>query len=218
METMIRISEFIRSIKDLRLKIIITVVVLAIIAAQHYAIHIESDKAKDYKDKSDRMEKNFISALQSAHSFMVSDSLKASQLNVMSMTASEYARLYTDERELNKKLKIRNSELVQSGTFTITKHDTIKGKDIIVRDTLDRQLTFSYDGQWMKIKGIVGPDSSKNWITYLSRDSLNFREYVKYKKFLFFYTRKIKDRRVVVVSSDPKSEPVVKDWKTIIEK
>lgn len=170
-----------------------------------------------------RLKSNIAVWQDSARSYRVKDSLRATQIEALRLTSSEYKRMYAEEHELVTNLRADKVGLVatiamqqktinrlQASFTTVYVHDT-------VRETVDSLKCFSYKDKWVDLWGCIG-DSVVD-VDLCSYDSLFVAESIQRKRFLgiplpirwFGYRSKTVD----VVSLNPHTEVTGVAYKTI---
>lgn len=157
----------------------------------------------------------------SLRAFVVRDSLNAAEKEHLRLTISELKKYRADDARLIEELRQRGesadrytsaststSNSIRTEVKEVVKYDTILKRDIAYKD-------FSYTDKWVKAEGsFVGDSLSLKVTTY---DSLAIVEYVKYKRFLGFLwkTKKVKSRKVKIVSKNPNTTILSCDYVTI---
>ncbi|MBR2392878.1 MAG: hypothetical protein IKL37_00250 [Alphaproteobacteria bacterium] len=166
-------------------------------------------RIKQLAAERDRYAGNTAALLSDVERYRVRDSLNAARVQSLELTVKEYERFRADDAELIRSLKQRNRDLAavnktQSQTIIDLRavpRDTV----VLVRDSIITPAVAVHCGDaWYNFDGILTKDQFTGKLT--NRDSLLLAETVKYKRFLFWKTRKIKDRELNVVSRNPHTE------------
>ena len=166
-------------------------------------------RIKQLAAERDRYAGNTAALLSDVERYRVRDSLNAVRVQSLELTVKEYERFRADDAELIRSLKQRNRDLAavnktQSQTIIDLRavpRDTV----VLVRDSIITPAVAVHCGDaWYNFDGILTKDQFTGKLT--NRDSLLLAETVKYKRFLFWKTRKIKDRELNVVSRNPHTE------------
>lgn len=180
---------------------------VAIVAA--LAVIWADRKIEKLTAERDRYAGNTAALLSDIERYRVRDSLNAARVQSLELTVKEYERFRADDAALIKQLKQRNRDLAavnktQSQTIIDLRavpRDTV----VLVRDSIITPAVAVHCGDaWYNFDGILTKDEFTGKLT--NRDSLLLAETVKYKRFLFWKTRKIKDRELNVVSRNPHTE------------
>lgn len=166
-------------------------------------------RIKQLSDERDRYKGNTEALLTDVELFRVRDSLNAARVQSLELTVKEFERFRADDAELIRQLKERNRDLA---TVNKTQSQTIidlravpKDTIVIVKDSIRVPAVAVHCGDsWFDFDGVLTADEFTG--TLRNRDSLLLAETVKYKRFLFWKTRKIKDRELNVVSRNPHTE------------
>lgn len=141
-----------------------------------------------------------------AESFRVSDSLNAARAEALTMEAEQYAKLREADRKTIEELKGRGRTLAaaakvatQTQVQVVTQ---VRDSVVTICDTMmTAALCFDHSDRFLTLEGCVYDNKFEGSVTV--RDSLHIVETVKYKRFLFWKTRKVKSRDLRVVSSNP---------------
>ena len=191
---------------DVRTKIEIGVAVLLaaillICAGQHRKIQQLSGERQ-------RLKNNVESLMEDVEKYRVFDSLSAARVIALELSVKEFERYRASDAALIKELQLRNRDLSainKTQSETIIELSAIPRDTVIIRDSIPIEaLSVTCGDAWFDFYGIVTPDEFTG--TLHNRDSLLLAESVKYKRFLFWKTRKIKDRELNVVSRNPHTE------------
>lgn len=191
---------------------------VAIVAA--LAIVWAGYKIRRLTDERDRYAGNTAALLSDIERYRVRDSLSAARVQSLELTVKEYERFRADDAALIKQLKQRNRDLAavnktQSQTIIDLRavpRDTV----VLVRDSIITPAVAVHCGDaWYNFDGILTKDEFTGKMEH--RDSLLLVESVRYKRFLWWKTKRIKDRQLDCVSKSPHNSIIGLEY-VVIEK
>lgn len=168
----------------------------------------------------DRYAGNTAALLSDIERYRVRDSLNAARVQSLELTVKEYERFRADDAALIKQLKQRNRDLAavnktQSQTIIdlrATPVDTV----VLVRDSIITPAVAVHCGDaWYNFDGLLTKDEFTGKMEH--RDSLLLVESVRYKRFLWWKTKRIKDRQLDCVSKSPHNSIIGLEY-VVIEK
>ena len=168
----------------------------------------------------DRYAGNTAALLSDVERYRVRDSLNAARVQSLELTVKEYERFRADDAALIKQLKQRNRDLAavnktQSQTIIDLRavpRDTV----VSVRDSIITPAVAVHCGDaWYNFDGILTKDEFTGKMEH--RDSLLLVESVRYKRFLWWKTKRIKDRQLDCVSKSPHNSIIGLEY-VVIEK
>lgn len=183
----------------------------AIIAAMLVVIILQGVSVSRIKSERNRYKANTRTLLVDVNTYKVRDSLNASKAQDLSLKLSELKKYRQDDAKLiaDMGVKLRNLQAVASmGTETRTEFVTKIVRDTIfkaVNDT-NKAALIDYEDKWLTFKGRL--ENGQFLGNIISRDSLLIAENVRYKRFLFWRTKRIKSRDFRVVSKNPHTKIV----------
>ena len=163
-------------------------------------------QAHKQKEDAARYRANTETLLSDVERYRVRDSLNAARVQSLELTVKEYERFRADDAALIKQLKQRNRDLsavnkTQSQTIIdlrATPVDTV----VLVRDSIITPAVAVHCGDaWFDFSGVLTEKEFTGKLEH--RDSLLLVESVRYKRFLFWKTKRIKDRQLDCVSKSP---------------
>ena len=163
-------------------------------------------RIKQLADERDRYAGNTAALLSDVERYRVRDSLNAARVQSLELTVKEYERFRADDAALIKQLKQRNRDLAavnktQSQTIIDLRavpRDTV----VLVRDSIITPAVAVHCGDaWFDFSGVLTDKEFTGKLEH--RDSLLLVESVRYKRFLFWKTKRIKDRQLDCVSKSP---------------
>ena len=143
--------------------------------------------------------------------YRTSDSLNAASVQTLRLTVSEYAKFRAEDAATIRQLTAKNRDLqgvIKNQTSQIYElSSSVRDTMVIIRDSIVVPAqTVRCGDEWYSFEGILtaGEFSGK----METRDDILVAETVRYKRFLGFLwkTKKIKDRRIDVVSRNPHSK------------
>lgn len=168
----------------------------------------------------DRYAGNTAALLSDVERYRVRDSLNAARVQSLELTVKEYERFRADDAALIKQLKQRNRDLAavnktQSQTIIDLRavpRDTV----VLVRDSIITPAVAVHCGDaWYNFDGLLTKDEFTGKMEH--RDSLLLVESVRYKRFLWWKTKRIKDRQLDCVSKSPHNSIIGLEY-VVIEK
>lgn len=181
-------------------------IVAAIMAAMLFAIVLQGVSIGRLKDERNLYRENTKTLLVDVNTYKVRDSLNAAKAQDLSLKLSELKKYRKEDAKLiaDMGVKLRNLQAVASmGTETRTEFVTKIVHDTIIKAVGDtsKAALIDYEDKWLTFKGRLENGRFRGNI--ISRDSLLIAENVKYKRFLFWRTKRIKSRDFRVVSKNP---------------
>lgn len=191
---------------------------VAIVAA--LAVIWADRKIEQLTAERDRYAGNTAALLSDIERYRVRDSLNAARVQSLELTVKEYERFRADDAALIKQLKQRNRDLAavnktQSQTIIDLRavpRDTV----VLIRDSIITPAVAVHCGDaWYNFDGILTKDEFTGKMEH--RDSLLLVESVRYKRFLWWKTKRIKDRQLDCVSKSPHNSIIGLEY-VVIEK
>lgn len=186
-------------------------IVAAIMAAMLVVIVLQGVSVSRIKSERNRYKENTRTLLVDVNTYKVRDSLNAAKAQDLSLKLSELKKYRQEDAKLiaDMGVKLRNLQAVASmGTETRTEFITKIVRDTIfkaVNDT-NKAALIDYEDKWLTFKGRLENGQFRGNI--ISRDSLLIAENIRYKRFLFWRTKRIKSRDFRVVSKNPHTKIV----------
>ena len=182
-----------------------------IMAAMLVVIVLQGVSVSRIKSERNRYKENTRTLLVDVNTYKVRDSLNAAKAQDLSLKLSELKKYRQEDAKLIADIgvKLRNLQAVASmGTETRTEFVTKIVRDTIfkaVNDT-NKAALINYEDKWLTFKGRLENGQFRGNI--ISRDSLLIAENIRYKRFLFWRTKRIKSRDFRVVSKNPHTKIV----------
>ena len=186
-------------------------ILAAIMAAMLVIIVLQGVSVSRIKSERNRYKENTRTLLVDVNTYKVRDSLNAAKAQDLSLKLSELKKYRQEDAKLiaDMEVKLRNLQAVASMvTETRTEFVTKIVRDTIfkaVNDT-NKAAIIDYEDKWLTFKGRLENGQFRGNI--ISRDSLLIAENVRYKRFLFWRTKRIKSRDFRVVSKNPHTKIV----------
>lgn len=186
-------------------------ILAAIMAAMLVVIVLQGVSVSRIKSERNRYKENTRTLLVDVNTYKVRDSLNAAKAQDLSLKLSELKKYRQEDAKLiaDMEVKLRNLQAVAS-MVTETRTEFITK---IVRDTIfkavndtNKAAIIDYEDKWLTFKGRLENGQFRGNI--ISRDSLLIAENVRYKRFLFWRTKRIKSRDFRVVSKNPHTKIV----------
>ncbi len=186
-------------------------ILAAVMAAMLFAIVLQGVSIGRLKDERNRYRENTKSLLVDVNTYKVRDSLNATKAHDLSLELFELKRYRKEDAKLiaDMGVKLRNLQsLASMGTETRTEFVTKIVRDTIIKAVGDtnKAALIDYEDKWLTFKGRLENGQFRGNI--ISRDSLLLTENVKYKRFLFWRTKRVKSRDFRVVSKNPHTKIV----------
>ena len=186
-------------------------ILAAIMAAMLVVIVLQGVSVSRIKSERNRYKENTRTLLVDVNTYKVRDSLNAAKAKDLSLKLSELKKYRQDDAKLiaDMGVKLRNLQAVASmGTETRTEFVTKIVRDTIFKAVGDtnKAALIDYEDKWLTFKGRLENGQFRGNI--ISRDSLLIAENVRYKRFLFWRTKRIKSRDFRVVSKNPHTKIV----------
>lgn len=185
--------------------------ILALICIAVAALDVQCRRIRALASERDRYKANTEILAGKVDYYRTSDSLNAASVQTLRLTVSEYAKFRAEDAATIRQLTAKNRDLqgvVKNQTSQIYElSSTVRDTMVIIRDSIVVPAqTVRCGDEWYSFEGILtaGEFSGK----METRDDILVAETVRYKRFLGFLwkTKKIKDRRIDVVSRNPHSK------------
>lgn len=179
--------------------------VVAVIFAANIAIIWADRTINRLTAERDRYKGNTETLLSDVEHYRVRDSLNAARVQSLELTVQEYERFRADDAALIKELKQRNRDLAavnKTQSQTIIDLRAIPRDTVVIRDSVRVPAVAVHCGDaWYSFDGLLAEDEFTGKMEH--RDSLLLVESVRYKRFLWWKTKRIKDRQLDCVSKSP---------------
>lgn len=195
--------------------IVIAAAILAVVAI----IWGQSARITQLKDERNRYERNTETLLSDVEHYRVRDSLNAARVQSLELTVKEYERFRADDAALIKELKQRNRDLAavnKTQSQTIIELRAIPRDTVVIRDSVRVPAVSVHCGDaWFDFDGLLTEKEFTGKMEH--RDSLLLIESVRYKRFLWWKTKRVKDRQLDCVSKSPYNSIIGLEY-VVIEK
>ena len=156
-------------------------------------------------DERDKYKSNTEALLADCEQFQIRDSLHAARVGSLELTVKEFEKFRASDAALIKNLTGKNRDLEQinkAQAQTIIRLQDIPRDTVILVDSIPIKAKAVHCGDaWYDFDGLMTDDNFSGKL--VNRESLVLTETVKYKKFLFWKTGKVKDRQLDAVSLNP---------------
>ncbi len=178
----------------------------ALVVALLAAILLQFAALERTKKERDRYKSNSVSLLADVEEYRVRDSLNAVKAKELTLQLSELKRYRKEDAQLIRDMGLKLKNLQSAATIeteTRTEFVTSVVRDTVIRavhDTITAAI-INYTDEWLTFQGRLENGQFRGNI--VSRDSLLIAENVRYKRFLFWRTRRVKSRDFRVVSKNP---------------
>ena len=175
------------------------------VAAMLCTVVMQDRKIARLTDERDKYKENTETLLEETATYKVLDSLNAAKVGTLELTVKEFEKYRADDAELVKQLKARNRDLDQLNKAqmqTIEQLRCVPRDTVILIDSIPIKAKKVHCGdEWYTFDGLMTEDEFTGQMQ--SRDELVLTETIRYKKFLFWKTKKILDRELEAVSKNP---------------
>ena len=175
------------------------------VAAMLCTVVMQDRKIARLTDERDKYKENTETLLEETATYKVRDSLNAAKVGTLELTVKEFEKYRADDAELVKQLKARNRDLDQLNKAqmqTIEQLRCVPRDTVILIDSIPIKAKKVHCGdEWYTFDGLMTEDEFTGQMQ--TRDELVLTETVRYKKFLFWKTKKILDRELEAVSKNP---------------
>lgn len=183
-------------------KVLGVAVVVAVIL-----IFIQEREIRSLRAESEKYKTNTTALMEEVTHYKLRDSLNGARADALQLSIKELEKWRAEDASLIKDLKIKNRDLSainKAQTQTIIELRA-RGKDtIIIKDSIVIPAqTYHIGDRWYNFDCVIADNELSGNLAV--RDSLILVEQVKYKYFLWWKTKKIKDRKVDCVSLNPYS-------------
>lgn len=181
------------------------IIIAALVVGALATIFIQGKKIDKLTDERDRYKENTEILNGHIEQFKTKDSLNAARVRGLELSLAEFEQYRAADAALIKSLKQKNRDLesvnnVQSQT--IIDLQAAPRDTVIIRDSLPiKAKAVSCGDAWYDFSGIMTDTDFTGKLE--TRDSLIIAETVRYKRFLFWKTHKVKDRQIDAVSKCP---------------
>lgn len=182
----------------------IAAVVVAILFLLGYQSHT-IDKLREDRDK---YRSNTTTLMEDVSRYKVRDSLSGARVEALELSVKELQKWRAEDADLIEDLKIKNRDLAsvnKAQTQTIIELRSAPKDTVVLIDSIPVGAKKIHSGdRWYDFDGILTDDVFTGSISI--RDSLVMVDQVKYKRFLFWNTKKIKERSLDCVSKNPHTQ------------
>lgn len=180
-------------------------IVAAVVAAIVAFVGWQQYRIAGLTKERDRGRANVETLLSDVERYRTQDSLNAATIDVLEFTVSEFERFRAEDAETIKRLRVRNRDLeavAKAQTETIMELSAVPRDTVIIRDSIPVPAMSVHTGDtWYDFTGLL---TDKEFTGTLAvRDSLLLVETVEYKRCLFFKTKKVKNRKLDIISKCP---------------
>ena len=153
----------------------------------------------------DKYKTNTETLLEQTATYKVRDSLNAAKVGTLELTLKEFEKYRADDAALVRDLKARNRDLDRlnkAQAQTIIELSAVPRDTVLQIDTAFVKARAVHCGDsWYSFDGLITDDAFTG--TLQNREELVLTETVRYKKFLFWKTKRVKNRELEAVSKNP---------------
>ena len=175
------------------------------VAAILFLLLYQDRQIKALRAESEKYKSNTTALMEDVTHYKLRDSLNGARADALELSMKELQKWRADDAELIKDLKIKNRDLAainKAQTQTIIELRA-RGRDtLIIRDSIVTPAqTYHIGDKWYNFDCVVADNELSGNLAV--RDSLVLVEQVKYKYFLWWKTKKIKERKIDAISKCP---------------
>ncbi len=171
----------------------VLIILLTLVGYFGYSYYV---KYKDAAEKRDAYSNNVYALQNELKILKVNDSIKAAQVYALSLSESDYKRLYKDEIARNKKL-VKHIDELQSVTQLVA---VVKDTVYVPNEYVAEKLKVKYENEWIAID--VQEREKDTKISYQYKLELDIINTVEQKRFLFFKYG-VKTEKLTIYGRDP---------------
>ena len=165
----------------------------------------QDNKIARLTEERDRYKTNSETLLEQTATYKVRDSLNAAKVGSLELTLKEFEKYRADDAALVRDLKARNRDLDRlnkAQAQTIIELSAVPRDTLVYIDTAFVKARAVHCGDsWYTFDGLITENAFTG--TLQNTEELVLTETVRYKKFLFWKTKKVKDRELEAVSRNP---------------
>ena len=166
---------------------------------------IQDRKISQLTSERDRYKQNTESLLEQTQTYKVRDSLNAAKVGTLELNIKELEKFRASDAALVRELTAKNrdlSELNKAQTRTIAQLRSTPKDTVILIDSIPIKAKAVHCGdEWYTFDGLMTDNEFSG--TMSSHDELILTETIRYKKFLFWKTKKVLNREMEAVSRNP---------------
>ena len=166
---------------------------------------IQERKISLLTSERDKYKQNTESLLEQTETYKVRDSLNAAKVGTLELTIKELEKFRSSDAALVRELTAKNrdlNEINKAQTRTIAQLRSTPKDTVILIDSIPIKAKAVHCGdEWYTFDGLMTDDEFSG--TMSSHDELILTETIRYKKFLFWKTKKVLNREMEAVSRNP---------------
>ena len=175
------------------------------VAAMLCTVVMQDRKIARLTEERNKYKENTETLLEETATYKVRDSLNAAKVGTLELTVKEFEKYRAEDAALVKELKAKNrvlDQLSKAQMRTIEELRCVPRDTVILIDSIPIKAKKVHCGdEWYTFDGLMTEDEFTGQMQ--TRDELVLTETVRYKKFLFWKTKKILDRELEAVSKNP---------------
>ena len=180
-------------------------IIFALVLCVTVKVFVQAKRIETLTDERNRYRNNVETLMADCQEYQIRDSLQAARVGSLELTVREFEKFRVQDAALIKDLTGRNRDLEQlnkAQAQTIIRLQDIPRDTLILIDSIPVRAKAVHCGDaWYDFDGLMTEADFSG--TLVNRESLILTETVKYKRFLFWKTRKVKDRQMDAVSLNP---------------
>ena len=166
---------------------------------------MQDRKIAQLTSERDKYKQNTESLLEQTETYKVRDSLNAAKVGTLELTIKELEKFRSSDAALVRELTAKNrdlNEINKAQTRTIAQLRSTPKDTVILIDSIPIKAKAVHCGdEWYTFDGLMTDDEFSG--TMSSHDELILTETIRYKKFLFWKTKKVLNREMEAVSRNP---------------
>lgn len=180
-------------------------IIFVLVLCVSVKVFVQAKRIETLTDERNRYRNNVETLMADCQEYQIRDSLQAARVGSLELTVREFEKFRVQDAALIKDLTGRNRDLEQlnkAQAQTIIRLQDIPRDTVILIDSIPVRAKAIHCGDaWYDFDGLMTEADFSG--TLVNRESLILTETVKYKRFLFWKTRKVKDRQMDAVSLNP---------------
>lgn len=181
-------------------------IVLGVLAAcMLVTVALQDRKIAELTAERNKYKANTEALLEQTATYKVRDSLNAAKVGSLELTLKEFEKYRADDAALVRDLKARNRDLDRlnkAQAQTIIELSSVPRDTLVQIDTaFVKARAVSCGDSWYTFDGLMTDDLFTG--TMHNREEIVLTETVRYKKFLLWKTKKVKDRELEAASRNP---------------
>ena len=183
----------------------IIIILDALICCMGVTVYCQDRQIRNLTDERDKYKSNTEALLADCDQYEIRDSIHAARVGSLELTLKEFEQYRAADAALIRDLTGKNRDLEQlskTQAQTIIRLQATPRDTVILIDSIPISAKSVHCGDtWYDFDGLLMADTFSG--TLRNREQILVTETVQYKRCLLFKTKKVKDRRLDVVSLNP---------------